>query len=177
MHGHFVDFVENEDRIHRAGLFHHLDDVGGEGADVSAAVAGNLRFVTYDAQRNADELAPRGMSDGHRKRSLADAWRSDKTENRALGIFHKLADGQKFQDALLDFLQAVMLVIENLFGGTDVPDFLGSLLPRHRQQPIEIISAHGRFGGHWRDGFGPREVLDGFFAYFLAHSGGVEFFL
>ncbi len=177
IHGHFVDFVENEDRIHRAGLFHHLDDLAGQRADVSAAVAANFRFVTHAAQGNADELAPRGMADGHRQRSLADARGPDKTENRALGIFHKLADGQEFQDALLDFLQAVMLVIENLFGGTDVADFLGSLLPRHRQQPIEIIAAHGRFGGHRRHQFEPLELLDGFFAYFLAHSGGVDFFL
>ena len=57
VHRHLVDFVEQEHRVHRAGLLHHLDDLAGEGADVGAAVAADLGLVTHAAERQPDELA------------------------------------------------------------------------------------------------------------------------
>ena len=57
VHRHLVDFVEQEDRVHRAGLLHHLDDLAGERADVGAAMAANLGFVADAAERQAHELA------------------------------------------------------------------------------------------------------------------------
>ena len=59
VHRHLVDFVEQEDRVDRAGLLHHLDDLAGEGADVGAAVAADLGLVAHAAEREADELAVR----------------------------------------------------------------------------------------------------------------------
>ena len=47
VHRHLVDFVQQEHRVHRAGLLHHLDDLAGEGADVGAAVAADLGLVTH----------------------------------------------------------------------------------------------------------------------------------
>ena len=115
--GHFVHFVQHEDRIHGAGLLHHLDDLAGQGADVSAAMAANFGFIAHAAKRYAHEFAAGGAADGHGQRSFADAWRSDEAKNRALGILYQLADGEKFEDAVFDFFEAVVIFVKNFFGG------------------------------------------------------------
>src|SRR5437867_3456718 len=74
-------------------------------------------FVTHSAERNADKLAASRMADGHRQGSLAHAGRPNEAENRALRILHQLADGKKFEDALFDLLEAVVLFVQNLLGG------------------------------------------------------------
>ncbi len=126
IHGHLVDFVEDENRIDRAGLLHHLDDLAGKGADVGAAMAADFGFIANAAEGDADEFAAGGMADGHGQGSLANAWRADEAQDRALGILHQLADGEKFEDAVLDFFEAVVLFVQNFFGGPDVANFLGS---------------------------------------------------
>ncbi len=57
VHRHLVDLVEQEHRVHRSGLLHHLDDLAGERADVGATVTADLRFVAHAAERQPHELA------------------------------------------------------------------------------------------------------------------------
>src|SRR6266481_9821734 len=92
VHRHFVNFVEHEDRVLGAGLFHHLDDLAGQGADVGAAVAANFSLVADSSERHANELATGGFGDRHSKRSLAYSGRANKTQDGAFGILHQLAD-------------------------------------------------------------------------------------
>ena len=61
---HLVDLVEEEDRVVRADLAQRLDDPAGEGADVRAPVAADLRLVADAAEAQPDELAARGARDG-----------------------------------------------------------------------------------------------------------------
>ena len=131
--GHFVDFVEDENRIDGAGLLHHLDDLAGQSADVGAAMAANFGFVAHAAEGDADKFAAGGVADGHGERSLANARRSDEAEDGAFRILDELANGEEFEDALFDLFEAVVLVIENFFGGLDVANFLGALFPGHGQ--------------------------------------------
>ena len=177
VHRHLVDFVEHEDRVLGAGLFHHLNDLAGQGADVGAAMAADFRFIAHAAQRHADELAAGRLGDRHAERSLAHAGRSDEAENRAFGIFHQLADGEKFEDALLDFLQAIMIFVQSFLGPRDVADFLRPLLPRHRQQPVEIVARNGGLRRHGRHGFQLFQFLDRLVANFLRHARGFDFLL
>ena len=177
IHRHLVDFIEHEDRVLGAGLLHHLDDLAGQRADVGAAVAANFGFVAHAAERHADELAAGGLGDRHAQRSLADARRSDETEDRALGIFHQLAHGEKFKNAFLDFLQAIVIFVENFFGAGNIPDFLGALLPRHGQQPVEIVARNRGLGRHGRHGFQFLQFLQGLVFDFFRHAGGFDLLL
>ena len=118
IHRHLVDFVQHEDRIARAGLLHHLDDLAGQRADVGAAVAADFGLIAHAAERHADELAAGGLGDRHAERGLAHAGRSDEAENGALGILHQAAHRQEFEDALLDLLQAVVVGFEHLLRRT-----------------------------------------------------------
>src|ERR1700747_1728788 len=131
IHGHLVHFVENKDRIDSPRFAHHLNDLAREGTDIGAAMAANFRFVADATEGNTDEFASGGATDGHGEGRLADAWRSKEAENRAFGIFHELADGQIFEDAILDLFQTVVILREDFFGALDVANFLAWLFPRH----------------------------------------------
>jgi hypothetical protein len=52
-----VDLVQQDHRVHRAGLADGADDPAREGADVRAAVAADLGLVPYAAERDPDEVA------------------------------------------------------------------------------------------------------------------------
>ena len=140
-------------------------------------MAANFSLVAHAAQRHAHELAAGRLGDRHAERSLADARRSDEAEDRALGILDQLAHGEELEDALLDLLQAVVVFVQDLLGVVDAADFLGFLLPRHGQQPVEIVAGDGRFGRHGRHRFELLELLDGLFEDVLRHAGGFDLLL
>src|SRR5216684_7398845 len=135
-------------------------------------MAADFGFIAHAAERDTNEFAAGGVADGHGERGLAHARRSDEAKDGAFGIFYELADGKEFEDALFDFIEAVMLVVENFLSGFDVANLFGTLLPGYGEQPIEIVAAHGGFSGHRRHQFQALELLDGFFVDFLAHAGG-----
>ena len=113
VHRHLVDFVEQEDRVERSGLLHHLDDLAGERADVGAAVAADLGFVAHAAERQAHELAVHRARDRLGERGLADARRADERENRRLRLLDQRAHGEELEDALLDLLEPVVVFVED----------------------------------------------------------------
>ena len=172
--GDFVDFVEQEDGILGARALHVLDDLAGHGADVGAAMAANLGFVAHAAQREAHKLAAGGLGDGHAQRGFAHARRPDEAEDGAFGVLDQLAHGEKFEDALLDFFQAVVVGVQHFFGVVDGAGFLGALLPRHGQQPVNVVAADGGLGRHGRHGFELFQLLDGLLEDFLGHAGGFD---
>ncbi len=171
---HLVDFVEQEDGVLGARALHVLDDLARQGADVGAAMAANLGFVAHATQRKADKLAAGGLGDGHAQRGFAHARRSGEAEDRALGVLDQLAHGEEFEDALLDFFEAVVVFVQDLLGVVDGAGFLGALLPRHGEQPVDVIAADGRLGGHGRHGFELLQLLDGLVEHFLGHAGGFD---
>ena len=157
-----------------AGLLHHLDDLAGEGADVGAPVPAHLGLVAHAAERKADELAARGAGDGLGERRLADAGRPHEAQDRPLGLHDQLADRQEFQDALLDLLEAVVVLVEDLLGALDVPDLPRRLLPRHRQQPVDVVAGDRGLRRHRRHPFEALQLGEGLLLDLLRHAGGLD---
>jgi len=110
--GHLVHFVQHEDRVHRAGLLHHLDDLAGQGADIGAAMAANLGFIAHAAERHADELAASRMADGHGQRSLAHSWSPTKHRIEPFDS-SRVGDRQKLKDPFLDLIEAIVLFVQD----------------------------------------------------------------
>ena len=110
-------------------------------------MAANLRLIVHAAQAHTAELQPDCLGDALAERRLAHARRPDETQygTAALGI--ELANRQEFQDAPLDLLQSIMILVEYGAGLVDVDGFRIDLRPRHRQQPVEVGAGHGVFGG------------------------------
>ena len=140
-------------------------------------MAANFGFVAHAAQRQPHELASGRLGDRHSQRGLAHAGRSDETQNRALGILHQPAHGQKFENALFDLLETVVIAFEHLLRERQVANFLRLLLPRHRQQPIQIVARNGRFGRHRRHLLQPLQLRHGLFVRVLGHAGGFDLLL
>ena len=120
-----VDLVEHEDRVVRAGVAQALDDAAGQRADVGAAVAADLRLVAHAAERDADELAAHGARDRAAERGLAGARRPDEAQDRSLGVLLELAHREVLEDAVLDLLEVVVVLVEDLAGVRDVEVVLG----------------------------------------------------
>ena len=70
-----------------------------------------------------------------------------------------------------------MIFGENHFRALDVANFLGTLLPRYRQQPVEIVARDGGFRRHRRHHFQPLQLLHGLFLRALGHPGRLNFLL
>lgn len=150
VHRHLVDLVEHEQRVLAADLVEVLHDAARHRTDVGTAVATDLGLVAHAAQRHAHELAVGGLGDGLAQRSLAHARRPDQAQDRALHLLHARLHRQVFKDALLDLLQAVVVGVEGVLRGLQVLAHLAALLPRHAQQPLQVVAHHRGFGRHRR---------------------------
>ena len=133
-----VDLVEHEDGVIGPGLADALDDAARQGGDIGAAVAADLGLVVDAAQADADELAAQRLGDALAQRGLARARRAGEAEDRALHVLLELADGQVFEDPLLDLLQVVVVVVEDLAGAPQVEPVAAGLAPGEDRQPVEI---------------------------------------
>ncbi len=145
-----VDLVEHHDRVHAPGLLHRLDDPSRQRAHVGAPVAADLRLVAHPAQREPDELAPRGLGDALPERGLADARGAHQAEDGALHVVLQLPHGQVLEDALLHLVQRVVVAVELLAGVLDVQVVVGLLRPGQVGDPLQVGARDrvlGRSGG------------------------------
>ena len=154
-----------------AGARHVLQHLARQRADVGAAVAADLGLVAHAAERHAHELAVGRARDRLAERGLADAGRADQAEDRALEPLHALRDGQVLDDALLDLLEAEVVLVEDLLRGRDVVVHLRALLPRHLDQPVDVVADDRRLGGHRRHELQLVELGGRLLARLLGHAG------
>ncbi len=133
-----VYLVQHEDRVLGARPPERLDDAPGQSAHVGAAVAAYLGLVAHAAQADAHEVAPHGPGDGAAQRGLAHAGRSGEAEDGPLHGRVQLAHGQVFQDAALDLVQVIVVVLQDLAGLGDVDLVGGGLVPGQGQYPVQV---------------------------------------
>ncbi len=67
-----------------------------------------------------------------------------------------------------------MVVFEHVLGELEVADFLRLLLPRHREQPVQVVAADGGFGRHGRHVLQPLQLGQGLFERIRGHPGGLD---
>ena len=136
IHGQFVHFVQHENRVVRFDPAQGLQDASRHGSDVGAAMAADLGLIAHASQGDANELAFHGTRNRLPQRGLANTGRTDKAQDHAfpltadqvlgrLGFFilalqAQFSDGQELQDAFLDILQAVMVLVQDLAGMGDI---------------------------------------------------------
>jgi hypothetical protein len=113
-------------------------------------VTPDLGLIVYAAERDAHEVAAGRLGNRLAERGLADARRTGQAQDRPGQFVGALLDGEIFDDALLDLLDPVMVVVENLLGVDEILIDLRLLIPRDRQQPIEIVAHDAAFRRHRR---------------------------
>ena len=111
-----IDLVQHDDRVVRATSPERLDDPARQSADVGAAVAANLGLVAHAAERQANELAPERPGDALAKRGLADTRWTGEAEDRAAAVVLQAAHGQVVENAVLDLLEVVVVLVQNPLG-------------------------------------------------------------
>src|SRR5262249_639015 len=146
-----VELVEQDDRVAALDAFQSLDDPAGQGADVSAAVSADLRFVAHAAEGDAGELASKRVGHPFAEGRFADAGRTDEAEDGAFDFFAALYDGEKFEQGVLHLGEAEVLFIENPLGCLEVEFVLRLNFPRQADDPIDVMPRDGVLRGGGRD--------------------------
>jgi len=134
-------------------------------------VAANLGLIVHAAEREAHEVAAGRPRDRFAERGLADAGRPDQAQDRAGQLVGALLDREVFDDPLLDLLQTEVIVIEDLLGQLQVLLDLALLVPRDRQQPVEIVAHDSRLRRHGRHLAQLLELVGCLFARLLRELG------
>ena len=112
-------------------------------------MAADIRLVAHAAQADAHILALQGAGDAAPDAGLAGAGGPDKEQNGAGLLALEIHDGNLFHDTALDLLQAVMILVQDLFvlGGLDnrvqlldrlLAALVLFLLEPESQQPVEL---------------------------------------
>ena len=122
-----------------------LDDPPRQRANVCATMSADFRLVVNAAQTHSNKFAAQSSGDGFSERGFTDARRADKAENWALRVFLQLAYGEVLDNALLDFLEPVMIFVEDLLGLFQIEIVFRRFRPRQRNHPVEIIAQCGGF--------------------------------
>ncbi|MCY1535577.1 hypothetical protein D9M68_709890 [compost metagenome] len=143
-----VDFVEQEQRVARADLAQALQHLARQRADVGAAVAADLGFVTHAAQRHAGVLAAGRLRDRLPQRGLADTRWAHEAQDGCLYLVDALLHREVFKDAVLDLLEAVVVGVEHGLGIGQVVLDLGLLAPRQADEHVDVVAYHRGFGRH-----------------------------
>ena len=76
-------------------------------------MAADLGLVVDAAEAHAHELAAHGPRDALAERRLAHAWRADERQDGAADLVRQGAHGEVLEDALLDLLEAVVVLVED----------------------------------------------------------------
>ena len=121
-------------------------------------MAPDLRLVANSADRQARELPTERPCDRLSERGLADPGRTDEAQDRAGKVVLQLRDGEVLEDAVLDLLEVVVILVENGTRVLEVEVVVGDLVPRQGHEPVEVGADDAVLGGRGRDLLQPRQL-------------------
>ena len=137
-------------------------------------MAADLGLVAHAAERHAHELAVGRLGDRLAERGLAHAGRAHQAQDRRLHLVDARLHRQVLDDALLDLLQAVVVLVEDLLRALDVLGDLRLLLPRQVDEGLDVVAHHGRLGRHRRHELQLLQLGLGLLARVLGHVRALD---
>ena len=158
----FIDLVHHENGVVGTALPQALEDSAGQGPDIGPAMPADLRFIPDTPQGNPNEFSFKRPGNGLSQGCLAHPRRAHKTKNRPFHFGIQFQDAQVFQDAVLDFIQPVMIGIQYFFCRFNINDILCGFAPGQLHQPVQVGPDHGRFSRVRVHLFQAPELLQGF---------------
>ena len=145
--GDLVDLVQQKHGIHAPAALNGRDDAAGHRAHIGLAMAADLRLVVHAAQRHLGKLPVQRPGDGLCDGGLAHAGRADQADDGALELFRILAHGQVLQKAILDLLQAVVILLQHLAGAGQIDLRLLLHAPGQLQHVLDVVLADAGLRG------------------------------
>ena len=108
------------------------------------------------------------------ERRLADAGRADEREDRAADRVRERAHREVLEDALLDLLEAEVVLVEDLGGLLDVVAVVGRDVPRQADEPVDVGADDADLGRGGRDPAHPVDFLERAGLDLLGHARGLD---
>ena len=99
----------------------------------------DFRLIVQTAERHAHILAVHGLGYASSQTGLSYSRRTVEAEDRTLRSVFQRSNCQIFQDALLHFLHAVVVLVENLLGVGQAQVVYGVFVPRQIYQRLQIV--------------------------------------
>ena len=134
-------------------------------------MAANLGFIAHAAQSHACEAAPGGSGDAFAERGLADAGWADQAEDRTGGPLGAHLDGEALQNAFLDLVKPIVVLVQNALGARHVTGQAAAFLPGNAHHPVDVGPHHGAFRRHRRHLPELAELGKGLFLRLLGQAG------
>ncbi len=166
-----VHLVQHEDRVVGPGAPQTADHIAGQGAHIGTAVTTNLGLVMDAAEADSYKLALHGPRYAPAEGSLAHPRRAHQAQAHALAIGLELPHGEELDDALLDLLQAEMVLAQDARSGLDVEPIGAALRPGQLNHDFEEGAHYGGLGGAIGHAFEAREFLAGLLFGLFGHLG------
>ena len=111
------------------------------------------------------------------ERRLADSRRAGEGENGGLRLLDQGTNRQELEDAFLDLLEAVVILVQDFFGPFQVAALTGLFLPGHGNQPVQVVTRDRGFSRHRRHRFQALKLLNRFLLDVLRHLGRLDLLL
>ncbi len=128
----------------------------------------------HPAQAHAPELEPDRLRNALTEGGLAHARGADEAENGTAALGIEFSNGQEFQYPALNFLEPIVILVKGLPRLLDV-DRLGiDFRPGHGEQPVEVGSGHGVFGGRVRHALQTLDLTLGLLGDLRRHAGVLD---
>ena len=143
---HLVDFVKDKYGVTDSGFLDILYNTARHGTHVCLAVSTDFGFVVQTTQGHTHVFSLHGFGDAFAERGFAGAWRTHQAEYGAFHIALEFEHCEVFDDALFDFLHAVMIAIKYLTGMLNAEVVLAVFLPWEVEQELDIVEFNGVVG-------------------------------
>ena len=137
--------------------------------DIGTTMTADFSLITHTAQRNAGKFTLNSLGNTACQACFAYARRSYKTQNRSACAFGQRTYCQILQNALLNLLQTVVVIIKNSLRLIKVKIILSEFAPRQCQQRVNIGADYRSLRRHRRHFRQTSQLLVDFFRNVLRH--------
>ena len=142
-----VNLIQHKQRVAGARLLQVLKHAARHRPDVGFSVTADFGFVAQPSEAHAHVFAAERLGNASTQRRFSNPWRAVQTQDGGLEVALDFEHGEVLDDALLDFFEAVVVLVEHGLGVIQVKIVLRHLIPWQVEQRLEVIGLHAVFAG------------------------------
>mmetsp|Transcript_13945 Transcript_13945/g.40701 ORF Transcript_13945/g.40701 Transcript_13945/m.40701 type:complete len:555 (+) Transcript_13945:632-2296(+) len=154
-----VDLVDEDHGVGDLRDLQGLHELARHRAHVRAPVAADLGHVLQAAHGETEEAPVQRARDALSYRRLAHARRPGQAHDLALGLALEEGHGHVLEDALLDVVEAAVVLVEDPLRLIDVRALLRGHAPGQRRHPLQVGPADVELGRRLLEAFHPGQLL------------------
>ena len=139
---HLVNLIQQHQRILNTRMLQRAGNSSWHGPYIGLPVSPDLRLVPYASQGNTHIRLFQRPGQRLGNGSLAGTRRSNQAQDGGISLFRQRPDRQKFQHPFLDFLQAIVILVQYLLGIGDILVIPAYFIPGHFQHCLNVSADH-----------------------------------